>query len=71
MKLKLVENWKEGWKWISTNSMVLVITILSSWGAMPEAFQQAVPLPVLMWVAVAVLVLGVIGRFVDQGTGSK
>lgn len=69
--LKLVENWKQGWKWISTNAMAINMMLLSSWMAMPDTFQQAMPVEVLLYIAITLLVLGFIGRFVDQGTGSK
>lgn len=64
--MKLVENWKEGYKWISTQSMALAVAILSSWEMIPAEWKAALPMDDAKPYVIALLVLGIVGRFLDQ-----
>lgn len=62
MKFKLIDNWKEAWKWSSTRLMAITGALTTAWLAIPEDLRSAVP-PRLMASAVLVLVLaGAIAR---------
>lgn len=66
-KLKLVDDWKQGWKWVSTQSMGAAIAFLTTWALMPEDLKAHVPPDIAAIIAVILLVLGFIGRFLKQG----
>lgn len=66
MKLKLVENWKDCWRWISMNSMIVAMAMLGGWQALPDDLKASVPPAVVMVVAVVVLAFGAAGRLVQQ-----
>lgn len=71
MNLKLIDNWKKGWKFISVHCMVLSQAVLGAWMALPPEMKQAVKLEYVAAAAIALLVIGTVGRFVDQGDGTK
>lgn len=64
--MKLVSNWKQAWKWFSMQSMVLSTGLLGGWQALPADLKALIPASYAMGVAMAILVLGAIGRLVDQ-----
>ncbi|MFT4090498.1 MAG: hypothetical protein QM645_07185 [Asticcacaulis sp.] len=61
-----VENWREGWRFISTQAMALSLAISGAWLAVPEKLQDRLPDSLIAVVLMPVLVLGIIGRFVAQ-----
>lgn len=71
MNLKLIDNWKKGWKFISVHCMVLSQAVLGSWLALPDEMKTAIKIEYVTVVAIALLVIGTVGRFVDQGDGTK
>ena len=64
--MKLVDNWKQCYRWISTICMAANIAILTTWATIPEDWKsQAEP----KWVyamLVGTLVTGMVGRLIDQ-----
>ena len=65
--MKLVPNARRAWKWFSVQAMVASAAIQGSWLALPADLKAVVPEGGVMAAAVGVLILGVIGRLVDQG----
>jgi hypothetical protein len=66
--MKLVQDWREGWKWISTQSMALAVAVLSTWEVIPEEWKAAISVSDVRPLVIALLVLGILGRFLDQTT---
>jgi len=64
--MKLIENWKGAFRWFSVQFPALNLAFLGTWSALPSKFQDALPMPVVMGIAAVLIVLGVIGRLVDQ-----
>lgn len=64
--MKLVPNWKQAWKWFSMQSMALSVALLGGWQALPADLKSEVPASWAMAVAIAILILGALGRLVDQ-----
>lgn len=62
----LVENWKSAWKWISMNCMAAALAVLGAWGALPESMQATISPEMLKWIAMGLLVAGMVGRLVKQ-----
>ncbi|WP_041863548.1 DUF7940 domain-containing protein [Bordetella petrii] len=67
MKLKLVEDWRRGWRWISVNCIAVVVAVQGAWMAMPDDLKAGIPSSWVSGVSVATLVLGALGRFIKQG----
>ena len=65
-KPKPVEDWRKSWKWFSVQSMTLAAAIQGAWMAMPEDMKSSVPQSWVSYVTIALMVLGVIGRLVQQ-----
>ncbi len=66
--MRLVPNARHAWKWISVQAMAVSVAIQAAWMNLPPDMQARIP---EAWVDIgtmAVLVLGIIGRLVDQGT---
>jgi hypothetical protein len=67
--MKLVPNAKKAGSWFSMQAMALAAAIQGAWLATPPELQALVPADWVNYGTVAVLVLGAIGRVVDQGRG--
>lgn len=64
--MKLVENWKDAYRWFSVQSMVAAGAILGAWVALPDDLKASLPEWADNAVAMSVLGLGVVGRLVSQ-----
>ena len=67
MKLKLVRNARQAWRWLSVQIAAVSAITPAAWLAVPEDMRRAVPPE---WLAVAAIVLPVLiiaGRLIDQG----
>ena len=65
--MKLVPNARRAWRWFSIQAMAGSAALQGAWLALPPEMKAAVPDRVVMAATIALLVLGVIGRLVDQG----
>ena len=65
--MKLVPNWKNAWRWFSVQSMAISGGALASWAMLPDDLKAALPAEWVAGFSGGVLVLGIIGRLVDQG----
>lgn len=64
--MKLIEEAGKSWRWFSMQAMAVSTATLTTWGALPEKYQALVPIQYVLYGVAAVLVLGIIGRLVDQ-----
>lgn len=64
--MKLIYNWRQAWRMLSVQIPTVNVAFLSTWAALPAKFQDAVPLPWAIGTAVALMVLGIAGRLIDQ-----
>jgi hypothetical protein len=64
--MKLIHNWKDAWKFFSTQLIVLLAVIPTVWEALPADFKASIPPDTLSWVAGVLGVLGVISRMISQ-----
>lgn len=65
--MKLVPNARRAWRWFSVQAMAGSVALQGAWLALPPEMKAMVPDQVVMAATIALLVLGVIGRLVDQG----
>ena len=66
--MKLVDDFKDAWKWFSVQAMVLAGAIQGAWIYIPDSLRSSIPAGVVQGVTIALLVFGVVGRLVDQPT---
>lgn len=70
---KLVDDWKDCWRWNSVRIPVLTILayVIEAWNALPVAWQSAATPQWQMRLLIAGMVLGVIGRMLKQEKKGK
>ena len=66
--MRLVDNAGQAYKWLSVQAMALVVAIEGAWLAMPPDLKTRIPETWVDALSMAVLVLGIFGRVVDQGS---
>ena len=64
--MKLIPNWKRAYKMVSVQCQTVSIAVLGGWQALGDDLQAAIPLWVVFTVAITLLVIGTIGRLVQQ-----
>lgn len=69
--MKLVPNWSRAWRWLSVQAMVVAGALQGAWMFVPDDLRTSVPHGVVQGFTIVLLVLGVIGRVVDQTPRAK
>jgi len=64
--MRLVENWKQAWRWFSVQSLALIVALPTVWAAMPADAKAFIPAGWGTWVLAGLAVAGLIGRLIDQ-----
>lgn len=66
--MQLVPNWKRLHRAFSVQAMALAAAIQGAWPTIPDDLKAVLPHGIVHWVSVALLVAGIVGRLVDQGS---
>lgn len=64
--MTLVEDWRQALKWFSVQFPLVNTAFLSTWALLPAKFQDVLPVPVVIIIAITLIVIGVAGRLIDQ-----
>lgn len=64
--MKLISNWRRAWRMFSVQAQAGSVAILGAWQTMPDDLRGRVPDPVVFGIVGALLVLGIVGRLIDQ-----
>lgn len=64
--MKLIDNAKQWYKMFSMQANLINASFLGTWAILPEKFQDALPLPALLGIAITLVILGTIGRLIQQ-----
>ena len=64
--MKLVNNWRECKKWLSLHCMVIAGAIQGAWIYIPDDMKQTIPRDLVTGTTITLLLLGVVGRFINQ-----
>lgn len=64
--MRLVDNWKQAWKWLSFNCMATAAAIQSAWVCMPDDMRDKAPHHIVGVVTVILLFLGIAGRITQR-----
>jgi len=62
----LINEWKRAWRWFSVQAMALTLALQGAWMTLPEDLKAHVPGWLVTLVSVALLLLGLAGRLVQQ-----
>lgn len=66
--MKLIPNWRKAWRMFSVQAQALALAIVGAWQAVPDDMRSSVPQWGLWALLAVVLVGGIVGRLVDQGS---
>lgn len=64
--MKLVDDARKAWKWISVQAMALAGAIQVAWLSIPEDLKVSIPAKYVTVLTLCLLVLGIAGRVVKQ-----
>lgn len=64
--MKLVDNWKDAWKWFSVQALAVIVALPFVWASLPADIKGFLPDGAEPWVLVVIAVAGVLGRVIDQ-----
>ncbi len=64
--MKLIDDWKQAYKWASTRCMALAAAVQATWVSIPEETRQQVPGYLVSGVTIGLLVFGVVGRITQK-----
>jgi protein-S-isoprenylcysteine O-methyltransferase Ste14 len=67
--MKLVENWKQAWRWFSVQALAAVALLPVVWPQLPPQVTAWLPESWRPWIIVALAVGGIMGRLIDQNKG--
>ena len=64
--MKLIDNWKNIWKWYSTHAIVIYTALVSYYAQMPAVDKASLPLWVIYLIQAVIVVSFVVGRLIKQ-----
>ena len=64
--MKLIDNWKNIWKWYSTHAVVIYTALVSYYAQMPAADKASLPLWVIYLIQAIIVISFVVGRLIKQ-----
>ena len=64
--MKLIPNWRKAWRMLSVQANTINVAVLAGWSSLPDRMQDAIPVYVIVGLAIGLLVLGTIGRLIAQ-----
>lgn len=64
--MKLIDNWRQCWRMFSVQAMTLATAIQGAWMFIPPQLQASIPPGWVKCITISLLVLGILGRLVDQ-----
>lgn len=64
--MKLIDNWKNIWKWYSTHAVVIYTALVSYYAQMPAVDKASLPLWVIYLIQAVIVVSFIVGRLIKQ-----
>jgi hypothetical protein len=65
--MKLIDNWKEAYRFISVQANVVGTAMLTTYVSMYDKLKDTIDPKLMATVTIAVFVIGTIGRITNQG----
>lgn len=64
--MRLVEDWKRCWRWISMQCMTAALAVQGAWMFIPDDMKSSIPPEVVRGATMGLLALGIVGRLKNQ-----
>lgn len=64
--MKLIDEWRSCWKYLSVQANTLGVAITATYGSMYDQLKEVLPPRYMMIVVIGVFVSGIIGRLIVQ-----
>lgn len=71
MRLKLIANWRDAWRWFSIHCAVLAGIVQTAWAALPDDMRQSIPPHLVTRITLVLLALLIFGRLTTIETKDK
>lgn len=69
--MKLVPNARHAWRWFSMQMMAFAAAAQVAWETLPPDALAVIPVDVRGHITLGLVVLGMLGRLIDQGTAGR
>lgn len=69
--MRLIENWHRMHRAFSVQAMAIAAAIQATWPSIPDDLKATLPHNLVHFVSIVLLVAGIVGRLVDQGSITK
>lgn len=70
-KLRLVDDWRDAWRWYSTHCALIAFALQATWMELPPEFKASTPAWAIHAMTMVALMLGFIGRLIEQPRREK
>lgn len=67
LRLKLVDDWRDCWRWYSTHALMINMAFLGTWAELPDEMKASLPPGLVMKISAAIMFFGFAGRLLQQG----
>jgi hypothetical protein len=64
-KLKLIDDWREGWKYLSVQCFALAAAVNGTWYSIPDGLKSSIPANYVTIGSVILAGVGILGRFLE------
>jgi hypothetical protein len=64
--MKLIPEIKSAWKMFSIQAQTLALAILGAWTTIPPELKSNLPPDLVYWMAMGLMVAGIVGRLIQQ-----
>lgn len=64
--MKLIDNWRQAWRFVSVQAMALALALQGVWINLPDDLRALIPDKLALSITAGILVLGLIGRLIQQ-----
>lgn len=68
--MKLVDDWKQAWRWFSVQALAIIAVLPLVWMSLPADVKNYLPDSLEPWLLVVLAIGGIVGRIVDQNKAS-
>jgi hypothetical protein len=64
--MKLIPEARKAWRMFSVQAQAVALAVLGAWQVMPEDLKTNLPQSLVYWLSMSLMVLGIVGRLIDQ-----
>lgn len=69
--MRLIDEWRQAWRWFSCQAMALAAAVQGAWAAVPADMKAHIPAGIVTAATITLLVAGIGGRLVKQERREK